>query len=466
MIETEGSIKGDAEVTALETDRGSSMRRVLNAVPRAGRLRSQHGRAVAADALLMLFARAASQGATFIMMVMVARVLGASEFGLFSFAMTAALLISEFPGTGLDMTAVHLASTRWVRERPIADLILRVAGEAKLMVAVALATLGLATADFVSTTLFGRPELATPLRVAFLAAPAMALAQYGLAVLQTYQLFRRCSLVTLGAGLAKIVAALGIFVLGLFTLGAAMASLLAGVYLGLVLSCVLVPGPVLKARGVRASQARHIFAYGKWLVVATFLGSVANGLDIIALTYLSSPDVVGLYSSGRTLAMAIPLVSSTVLAMLLPKASRITDRRALIRYIARAEALVAALAAGVGGLILVAPWLIELLFTQQYGAATGLFQVMALAYTVDLLAVPLWTLLLAKNRPDALAIMNVALLVIVVPAFMLAIPHLGAMGAALVFLAWKVLGGLASAGWVFHIMPAGETRMLVNDERC
>jgi O-antigen/teichoic acid export membrane protein len=81
----------------------------------------------------------------------------------------------------------------------------------------------------------------------------------------------------------------------------------------------------------------------------------------------------------------------------------------------------------------------RLVYGERYEDATPIFQILALAYGVQLITWPALTMLLALDRPDIIAWLSLGALCVTAAGYTLIVPALGADGAAWVFCAGCVL---------------------------
>lgn len=409
-----------------------------NQTVKAWMSRASGGRAELALAvhIAQLFgSRSFGQVAAFLTIVAVARSLDPDAFGLYTFTFTLAALIAQIPGSGLDLSAVRVSARYWEHEPERARGVLLVAGAMKMSLCLGLALLLTALAGPLAALGVMRPELAAAIPAVALGAFALALSELTLSMLQAQERFGQVLVVNVLSAMLKLVPVTLLLVAGLLTLHNALVAFLAAAYLGaLAGSAAVWGGWAGPARWGRAT-ARELWDFSAWFFVATLLGTVTSSLDTLMLAQLAGPATVGLYSSGRTLALPLSVFGAAVGTVLLPRLGRLVERERIGTYVWQTSLrLVAAVTILCALLVAAAPVLLTRGFGPWYAPAVPVFQLLVLAYGVQVVIWPALTLLMVLNRTRAIAGLNLAMLLTVSLGYMISIPTLGAMGAALTLL--------------------------------
>jgi O-antigen/teichoic acid export membrane protein len=384
----------------------------------------------------MLGSRALGHGASFLVTVLVGRQLGPVALGLYAFALVVATLLSEVPGAGLDLSAVRLGARDWITRPARVRGVLLVAATTK-----GVWTLGVASALLLLAEplgrLLGRPELASPLRFGAITGVALAMTEYLFATLQIQERFGRILVVNVIAAASRLVPVAFLVRAGAFTLPRALLVLTAAACATCAAALLAVwrpwRGPVELDRG----SARELLTVGRWLVLSAVINALSNNLDVLTLAQFAGSFQTGIYTSGRSLALPLLLVSGAVGAILVPRLSRLAATEAVAAEVHR----IARLANGAAALLAVTaitlgPPLVPLVFGPRYVEAIPVFRLLAVVYCVQIATWPrLAVLLVFHHRPDLIP--RVSLLGLSTGGFgyLLAVPRFGAVGAAWVTLA-------------------------------
>jgi O-antigen/teichoic acid export membrane protein len=384
-------------------------------------------------------ARLFAQAAGFLTAVLVARALGPESFGIYSLALISATLLAQLPGPGADMSAVRVSARYRAHDPERAREVLLVAALAEAAVSLTLALAGVALAGPLAATFFEHPQAATALRCAALSAGAIGMTEYMLATLQAGERFGRMLFVSLATAALKLVPVALLWAAGRLNLSNALALFVAAAYAGLLLSVLMSwrmwAGAIRHGR----ESLRELLTFSRWLIGAMLLGALTSNLDVLALTYLAGAAPAGLYSAGRALTLPLAFAGGALGAVLLPRLSALADQARVGRMV-RQITLVAAAAAAIVVLALVgaAPLLLRLVYGAQYAGAVPIFQILALAYGVQVVTWPSLTMLLVRDRPDLIAGLSLVVLCATALGYALVVPTLGASGAA-----WVFCGGCA-----------------------
>lgn len=396
----------------------------------------------------IFLAQATAQAAGFAVAVVVARQLGAEAFGMYAFTLVVAVLLAQFPGAGLDMAAMPLGARYWPLDRKRAQSILSLSAALKLGLGVVVAGLGTVLADPIAQGVFQRGELATLIRVAVWWAIALALTDAMLVALQARERIRAIMAVQAAIAALRLLPVGLLAVAGSLTLGSALAIAVGAAVAGSLIAAAI--AGTWRHRAWNTGHARELFAFSRWLLVATAIGIVIGNLDVVALTHFAGPEATGIYASGRTLAMPVAVAGAALGAVLLARFGGLvatsTPLPAAVRHVqTRTAVVVVAVAAAA---LTVGPPLLRLVFGPAYDGGIVVFQLLVVAYSLELVAWPTVAVLIVLGRPDIIMKVTFGTLLVSVVGYPLVVPAHGAAGAAFVFLAGRLLtaGPMIAAG--------------------
>lgn len=398
-----------------------------------------------------------NQASTLVMMVLAARALLPHDYGLFALALATAMAVSLIPGVGLDWAAVRISSAHAVANALRANDTL-VAGAYLKAACAGVASLAvLALGEPIALFMLDRPGVASALLVGALAAFALAITNYSLSTLQARMLDARFISLNIAAGLIRVGAfALVPVTLGLSAVGAYV--LYVAVLYIIAAGCALLSFADLKPSDEsRRSIFAELIGYARWLAPAAVLGTVLSSLDLYGVSFLSSADALGRYAAARTMAMGLGAVAVVVSSTLLPRASRITARAALMRFMLVTELILLMFVACVAIGAVVAPLMFHHAFGEKYAQAVPAFRLLIAAFSIDVLVSPAVLLVLIGSRPDLLTWTNGVVLAITFGAFALLLPGHGATMAAGITLAARAMlaaGTVAAAAHIW-LRPTG-----------
>ena len=352
-----------------------------------------------------VLAAGSTQGSLFLTHLVVARLLGVSEFGRYALLMTTAMAISSIAQSGIGFVAAKYVAEFHQTDKKRAGRILSLCRFTALSLGGASALVLVLGADVLASAAFGHPDLAYGLRIIGLSVPFLALTVYQQGALQGFGEFRRLGLVGALAGILHVVMA---------ALGGAFWGL-PGVLGALVVSSVLRTGAF--AFTLAAVQARHLvrsplggfrqeahllwraglpsavmgvsFAVAFWLV-NLILARGPGGTDAVAHFYAANQI--------RLLALQAPMILSGVSVALL---NRLRGEANWAEYRAVFTAYLAAnllMACTLAALFALAASPLMWMYGEQFAQQHRLLQLMVLSVIPEIAAMALYVHVQAHER--------------------------------------------------------------------
>lgn len=283
---------------------------------------------------LVLLGLGAGRGVKLLTRVLIGRLLGAAALGLYDLAWTLILIFSHIARGGLQVAVVRFGAPLWSqgRRNSLWGLVRR-----SLMVPLVLGG-GVATAlyfaaPWLALAVFGKPELASAIRIV---APLVPVAS-GLAVLAgAAQATRRMGYTVLIRDLAEPVLQISLF-LALWALGYGLAAALWGALVGGVLAFLLALVLVWKLTRPRgevsvASPAsgeatlRQLVLFSLPIAVSGMLGAYLLWVDRLLVGYFRPAADVGVYAAAAQFGVLFALLLHGFTTMFTPMFSDLLHR--------------------------------------------------------------------------------------------------------------------------------------------
>jgi O-antigen/teichoic acid export membrane protein len=393
--------------------------------------------------------------------VVMARMLGDSAFGAFTFGLSFAALVTVLAGFGQDA----ILTREVARDRRRVDTYF--ANTLVLKLVASLPVLGLAVAALIVIDMSGRTRT-----VAILLSVAVLTELLTTTCFAVFQAFERLGflpvviiaqrLFTAGVGIAAMAAGAGIVTVAEIYLG--------GSVLAFALSLILLFQRVVRPRlRIDTSTWWPLMRVALPVGVALVFQVTLFRVDAAILQIFEPASVVGNYGAAYRLFESPLFLSWAVAAAVYPVLSRITDARELRTVFERALklAVAASLPFATGAALLATP-LVELLYGQEFhssGRALALLSPAIVLYSFNHVS---GVLLLARNRQRELGILYAVMAIENVVANFATIPSYGMSAAAvnttvtevllflgMAFVAHSVTGGVAWARILFAPLFAG-----------
>ena len=388
-----------------------------------------------------LFTAALRLGAS----IVIARILGAEKLGILTIAAVILGFSAKLFELGLMTTMIRKLSHHLEQgevERGTA-LVRRVMG-VQALVSGAVIVGGWYLAPVIAIRIYSTPDLVMPLRLAFVGAFVYNLRFLVEGILRAHERFRAVAVVAVieHVGRTALVLLLAWVVIGL-TVNTTMLTNVAEVVIGFAVASILIPRRYFTARVHERYPLREVFSYSGWMYLFSLTFMLFDRLDVLMLGYFRAGAEVGVYSVAFRLILPFEMIPETINTVFLPKVSRFTSMHELMRYF-RDSLKVTCLVGLVGVVMLfLARPLILTFYGAEYAPSVELFQILVGAFILLTILNPFTLAGHTINKPQLFVIMAAINLVLNFVGNLIFIPRYGAVGAAIVTLVSRVLGGVA-----------------------
>jgi O-antigen/teichoic acid export membrane protein len=396
----------------------------------------------ARDVATVFIGNSARSFLSFLSNLLAIRWLGPGGFGTVASAHAVMTLAAQAVDFGLTTSSVRYGS-KYLEEAPDRTaLVFKVTLLLKFVLGLPVLVLLVFLSPSIASSVFGKTELALPLMVAFTGSFCFLLASFPLGVLQTYRSFRRYMLVSIFQGVIQVLLVFGLTLTGRMEPNAVVVAFAVTPFVAFVFGWMLIPRSFLRTRGDLTGVAKEVLGFGKWVTVSTFATMFIMRLDVLMLTSMSTSGEVGRYASANQLAYLFPLITGAVTTALLPKATGLTSRNELRKYVVDTLRITPLSILIALPLLIFARPVIGTLFGAGYLGAVPIFRVLLVSFLLSVILNPASLALYSLDRADLLAYLNLAQLGINFVGNLILIPSMGGFGAALSSLAVRVFGGV------------------------
>src|SRR4030042_2127483 len=162
------------------------------------------------------------------------------------------------------------------------------------------------------------------------------------------------------------------------------------------------------------------------------------------LSHFRQSSEVGIYSAAFQLSTIFPLFISAITSVLYPKASKIErTKEKFFSYIKKTFSLSVAFVVLLLPLIILAPYVISIVFGAKYSQAVPSFAILTISYMIATIANPISLVIFSLHKNAYITLTHYIQLALVFGLNLLLIPRMGSVGAALTFLISTIFGSLA-----------------------
>ncbi len=278
---------------------------------------------------IVFLGRVFAWGSRFAMAVLVARTLGAAEYGLYNLAIAGATIVSAFAIVGLDAALVRYCAV-FAGRRDWAGLrgALQLAVGIPAVLAVLLALAVVALAEPIAHAVFREPDLAPLIRLAGIFIPALILNQLLAAALQG---LKRIQWAVIAEQFAQQVLRFG-FVLafllfGLSAYDAMLATALAAVGVTILLGAFVLralPGGTFEAPARLEPREMLGFSLPVWL--SNVVNTLGANLQTTLLGALATVSAVGIFTIANQVTLLGSMFHMAIVAASMPLFAGLHDR--------------------------------------------------------------------------------------------------------------------------------------------
>lgn len=382
--------------------------------------------------------------------ILVARLLGPAQFGLFSIATLVLSLVADIGDLGTNTGLVRFVSANKISSPEKAKKFLKLGFEAKLIASLLIGIFGLLLSSWIATYLFKKPELTPLLKVAFLGVAGSLLFSFIITTLQAYERFWSWSIVQILTNGSRIGLVFLFYRLFETTALATMGAYALIPMFGFIGGLFVTQTKFLKVKG-ETSEIKEFFHYNKWVALFTLIAAFSARLDsFLTARYLSIIEV-GMYAAATRVTQIVPQLVGAISTVVAPKMASIGTRAEFISYFKKTQLFVSLLTIlGILSIPIVS-YLIPIIFGSAYSASVPIFIVLLFAMLVLLISIPVHTAVFYYfSYPKLFVYISTGHLLIVALAGYFLIPVYGVMAIAYSVLVAGVFGFIVPAVWVYR----------------
>jgi O-antigen/teichoic acid export membrane protein len=195
--------------------------------------------------------------------------------------------------------------------------------------------------------------------------------------------------------------------------------------------------PVQKTEGWQSY--RKLISYGMGSYGNDLMGNVSYYVDQIIIAGMLNAKHLGLYAVAVSLSRMVNIFSTSIIAVLFPKASGLEKEQAvaLTFRVFRISTFVALLASIC--LMIVAPFVFQVLYGAEFKEALGVFRLLLLEVSIGGGTMVLAQVFMAMGKPKIVTLLQAIGLLLVIPLLMLLVPRFGLIGAGAAMLSSVLL---------------------------
>jgi stage V sporulation protein B len=259
---------------------------------------------------------------SFVTIVFIARLLGPSQYGVYTLSILIPTILLNFVGLGVNSGVTRYAAFHLSQGHPDLARRMTVNGVTFLVLfGVALTVVSYAGSGILSSAVLHRPEITSFVKFASLLILSQALFQAAVAALLGWSEMGNIGLTNILQGVLRLAITVPLVVLGFAVLGALTGYVVSVILAGVASIVILwrkMAGAKTRPMEGFVLDVRTMLSYGRTLFVGQFVGNISAQYVVVILAAIASNTYVGFYQSAANFVIAISLTSGAMTQALFP----------------------------------------------------------------------------------------------------------------------------------------------------
>ncbi len=199
-------------------------------------------------------------------------------------------------------------------------------------------------------------------------------------------------------------------------------------------------------------QLSELFHVSKWVALSALANAFIGQLDILMTRSIAGIDELNKYLGGQKLASVFPILTVSLVTVLLPKVSSMKNKKELNYFLRKSVKIIFPLAFLMLALLPLSTYVIPFILGAKYKSSIDIFNILMIGEIISLTVTPMSLILYNLNKEPMFALLNIIQLVFNLVGNYLFIRTNGAVGAAWVTALAKLI---AVALVYYHLWKEG-----------
>jgi stage V sporulation protein B len=372
--------------------------------------------------------------------ILVARLLSPSEYGIYTIALTAPTLIMIFRDWGVNTAMIKYVAQYNSENKPSNVKSILIAGLIfELALGLSLSFISFVLSGFLATNIFQRPDIKPLIEIASFTILAGALLTAAQSTFTGVEKMELNSITMIGQSTLKIVLVLILIIVGLGTFGAILGNTIAYLIIGLASILMIYLALYKKLHKLNddkleiVKNIKTMFKYGLPLSISTIIaGFLAQFYNFLVIIY-STDLLIGNYAVATNFAVLITFFATPITTILFPAFSKLDPQREketltnVFQFSIKYAALLVVPAAT--AIIALSQPAIATLFGEKYTAAPTFLALLAVTYLFTAFGnLSLGNLINSQGKTQVNLLLTLVTSATGFPLSLLLIPRFGIIG--------------------------------------
>ena len=384
--------------------------------------------------------------------VFLARVLGPSDFGLFVLSVTVLALVADIGNFGINTGIVNFVSKYFTNDRSRSFGYLKLGLYSKIVISLVFLILGYLLSPSIADGIFSKPELVSPLRLAFLGVGTTWMFSFTTSYYQAVQKFTSWGVVQIFTNSIRLGGVIVLYFLSDLSLNTSLIFYIVAPFIGFLTGLINIPFSFTKEK-LNKSIWTDFFSYNKWVAVSGGVSAFTSRADTFILGRLAMPYSIGLYSAANQLVQVIPQLVGAIGTVVAPKFSSFDNDKKMFGYFKKLQLMVMGIAGVMVLSIPIVKIVIKVFFGPEYDRSFGIFVILFVSMLVFLISIPVHNAIIYYYQyPKLFSILSIVNFCIVVPlAYYLTLKY-GVLGTPYAMLIGNTINLIVPVGWMWRRM--------------
>ena len=379
--------------------------------------------------------------------IFLARELGPSDFGLFVLSVTVLALVADIGNFGINTGIVNFVSKYFTNDRSRSFGYLKLGLYSKIVISLVFLILGYLLSPSIADGIFSKPELVSPLRLAFLGVGTTWMFSFTTSYYQAVQKFTSWGVVQIFTNSIRLGGVIVLYFLSDLSLNTSLIFYIVAPFIGFLTGLINISFSFTKEK-LNKSIWTDFFSYNKWVAVSGGVSAFTSRADTFILGRLAMPYSIGLYSAANQLVQVIPQLVGAIGTVVAPKFSSFDNDKKMFGYFKKLQLMVMVIAGVMVLSIPIVKIVIKVFFGPEYDRSFGIFVILFVSMLVFLISIPVHNVIIYYYQYQKLfsylSVIN--LLVVILLAYFLTLKF-GISGTAYASLVGNTVNFLVPMVW-------------------
>ncbi len=194
--------------------------------------------------------------------------------------------------------------------------------------------------------------------------------------------------------------------------------------------------------GIEKEKVTRLYSIGKWICLSMVTNAAIAHSDILMTRSLVGDDELARLLGGQRLASVLPLISTSLVTVLLPKVNSMQGPKELNFFIRKSIRIMPLITGAFLLAIPLAPYFIPLLLGQKYESSVEVFNAFLIVQAIGVFITPLSLVFYRLDKEYIMSGINLFQMIINLVGNYIFIPIYGALAAAGTTLVCKLVAGI------------------------